>query len=69
MGGLLFSKHIAGVRNSLNEAKNENSIHIVFNKMEEREFAEIIRNLQSHAAVREISWGTGNKMKAAENEK
>ena len=69
MGALLFNKHVAGVRSSLNEAKNEKSIHITFDKIEEKEFVEIIRSLESHAAVREISWGNGNKMKAAENEK
>ena len=69
MGGLLFNKHVDGVHNSLNEIKNENCIRITFVKIEEKEFAEIIRSLQSHAAVKEISWGNGNKMKAAENEK
>ena len=69
MGGLLFNEHVAGVHSSLDKARNENSIHITFNKMEEKEFAEIIRNLQSHAAVKEISWGDGNKTKAAENKK
>ena len=69
MGGLLFNEHVAGVRSSLNKAKNENSVHITFNKMEEKEFAGIIRDLQSNAAVREISWGDGNKTNAVENKK
>lgn len=64
LGALLFNEHVSGVRSSLNKAGNENSIHITFNKIEEKEFAEIIRNLQSHAAVKEISWSDGNKTKA-----
>lgn len=40
-----------------------------FNKMNDGEFAGIIRGVPSHTEVKEVSWGDGSKMKAAENEK
>ncbi|HRO45706.1 hypothetical protein [Agriterribacter sp.] len=61
MSSLLFNSHVAGVQNKMNSTKNETSVHIVFNKMDEAEFAGIIRELKSHAAVKEISWGDNNQ--------
>ncbi len=66
---LTFIAFIPDGRCTMNSTKNETCVHIVFNKMDEAEFAGMVGELQSHAAVKEISRSDGSEMKAAENEK
>lgn len=61
IAGLILNSHVAGLKSKMSDTKNETSVHVVFNKTDEEELGAIIRELQSMAEVKEISWGDSDQ--------
>ncbi|MCO5234998.1 MAG: MgtC/SapB family protein [Chitinophagaceae bacterium] len=61
MGSLVFNKHVVGVHSSIDPGKKETHVYITFRRMGNKEFAEIVKDIQSHIRVKEISWEDNEK--------
>lgn len=69
IGKLLLNRQISEAHTNINRLRNEINVHIVFNNMDEKEFAGIIAEMQSDKEVKEVVWGESYEVKAAENER
>lgn len=61
MGSLVFNKNVVGVHSTMDTNKKETNVFITFGRMGNKEFAEVIKELQSHALIKEMSWDENEK--------
>lgn len=66
---MLGSGQIAGIQSTPSKNNNECSILITLNKVEDRQFAAIISQMQQQTSVKEISWGESNGINEKESGK